>query len=63
MGGKRKQKMWSGRKEKEVEELRGRSRKRTGCSLVDTAAARVRTCAHVCVRVAVCVRWQTVIFV
>lgn len=57
MGGKRKQKMWSGRTEKEVEELRGKSKKRTGCSLMDTAAVRVRAC------VAVCVRWQTVIFV
>lgn len=47
--------MWSGRKEKKVEELREKSKRRTGCSLVDTAAVRVR--------VAVCVRWQTVIFV
>lgn len=49
MGGKRKQKMWSGRKEKEVEEVSGKSKKRTGHSLVDTAAVRVRTCARVCV--------------
>lgn len=41
--------MWSGRKEKEEEELRGKSKKRAGCSLVDTAAVHARMCA--CARV------------
>lgn len=40
--------MWSGRKGEDAEELRGKSKKRAGCSLVDTAAARVHTCARAC---------------